>query len=444
MGRRILLISGMLLVTLSTAPGVRGQGEEPKPPPPPSVPSGEPAAPAELPQELRLPVERDGAEDDRPGEPAKRMPSAKVRTQAKAAGDADSLGPPAVSPGWKNQMAAPLRDDKVIQAQATAGPADQPAGAGSGDTPLPASERLPLGKQSVAVTVDVQSPKTMNLNKDATLKLIVRNTGLADAFNLQVHDELPDGLRFLSSLPDMRVAGGGQHLSLLIPTLPAGQDRVITIKVKPTKTGPFDHAATVRFETGCKSRTTVLQPRLKVDIIANPTVGKVLKGQQVTFDVSVQNTGDGVARKVAIQAKLSPGLRHESGPRGEGQMLYELSLPELGPGATEKLDPLVADAMLGGEQFCTVTAQSPDVEINKEESENTKKIEVVEPKLKLAIDGPDQRYTDRRLQAHAREPRDCARPQGPRAGDAADQRTPGQGSARSPLRQVHEQARLDD
>ena len=114
---------------------------------------------------------------------------------------------------------------------------------------------------------------------------------------------------------------------------------MITIKVIPTKPGPFDHAARVRFETGCKSRTTVLQPRLKVDIIANPTLGKVLKGQQVEFNVSIQNTGDGVARNVAIQAKLSPGLKHESGPRGDEQMLYELSLPELATGRDREARP---------------------------------------------------------------------------------------------------------
>ena len=83
---------------------------------------------------------------------------------------------------------------------------------------------------------------------------------------------------------------------------------MISIKVKPTKTGPFDHTATVRFETGCKSRTRVLEPKLKVDVIVNPTVGKVLKGQPVEFRVAVTNTGDGPARNVSIQAKLSEGL----------------------------------------------------------------------------------------------------------------------------------------
>jgi uncharacterized repeat protein (TIGR01451 family) len=75
-------------------------------------------------------------------------------------------------------------------------------------------------------------------------------------------------------------------------------------------------------------------------------------------------------------------------------MLYELTLPSLGAGATEKLDPLVADAILGGEQQCTVTAKSPDVVINKDEAINTKTIKVVEPQLKIALDGPDSRYTD--------------------------------------------------
>jgi uncharacterized repeat protein (TIGR01451 family) len=120
----------------------------------------------------------------------------------------------------------------------------------------------------------------------------------------------------------------------------------------------------------------------------------VLKGQQVEFNVSIQNTGDGPARNVAIRAKLSPGLKHESGPKGDEPMVYELTLPELPAGATEKLDPLVADAILGGTQQCMVTALSDDVVPNPEESENVKKIEVVEPKLKLAVDGPDQRFTD--------------------------------------------------
>ncbi len=81
--------------------------------------------------------------------------------------------------------------------------------------------------------------------------------------------------------------------------------------------------------------------------------------------------------------------------KGDEPMVYELTLPELPAGATEKLDPARGRRRsLGGTQQCRVTATSDDVVLNKDEAENIKKIEVVEPKLKLAVDGPDQRYTD--------------------------------------------------
>ena len=64
------------------------------------------------------------------------------------------------------------------------------------------------------------------------------------------------------------------------------------------------------------------------------------------------------------------------------------------PSQSEKLDTLVADAVIGGEQSCTVKATSPDVEFVKEDAEVTKTIAVVEPKLELHVQGPDSRFTD--------------------------------------------------
>jgi uncharacterized repeat protein (TIGR01451 family) len=265
-----------------------------------------------------------------------------------------------------------------------------PAGATANEqnSARPELDRLPLGKQSVAVTVDVQAPASMNLNREATLKLIVRNTGNADALNVQVYDDLPEGLDFQSSVPEAYVASKSL-LNWRINTLPAGAERTILVKVTPVKTGPFDNAATVTFMTGSKSRTRVLEPKLKVDVVANPSAGKVLKGQQVEFKVSVTNTGDGPARNVSIKATLSKGLRHET-----DEHEYELTLPDLAQGQTEKLDSLVAAALVKGDQSCTVVAKSPDVEFKKDEAESAKTITVVAPELKLALAAPESRYTD--------------------------------------------------
>jgi uncharacterized repeat protein (TIGR01451 family) len=413
MGRRLLLIPGMLLAAISIAPVARGQDEERSQPPPEPAPVAIPAPPSGFPDDLRLasPSSDSDADDEGVERPAAGSRPKNVEKSKKTAPKPDAQAPADVDPpaqikkGLRTLAPAaeaqqPMTDEHVMRTQAPAERATAPKRAGApGErsgavaSPKAAVDVLPVGKQSVAVTVDVQSPASMNLNQKATLKLIVRNTGTSDALNVDIQDELPEGLQYESSLPEL-TRTGDSHLSFRIATLAAGSERVFTIVVRPTKTGPFEHAATVRFETGCKSRTSVLEPRLKVDVMANPTGGKVNKGQPVEFRVVVTNNGDGPARNVGIQAKLSPGLKHDSGQKSDDQILFELTLPELMPGQSEKLDPLVADAVAGGEQSCTVIARSDDVVHKKEDAEITKSITVVEPKIKLALKGPESRYTD--------------------------------------------------
>ena len=161
------------------------------------------------------------------------------------------------------------------------------------------ADRVPLGPQSVAVTVDVQAPKSMNLNQEAILRISVRNSGSSDAMNVRVLDELPDGLKYQSSQPEANVASQSL-LSWSFHALPAGSEQVIAVKVMPVKTGAYDHAATVLFHTASRSQTQVFKPLLKVD----QTVSKasVLKGQPVEFKIGVTNMGDG------------PGAMSRSGP----------------------------------------------------------------------------------------------------------------------------------
>jgi uncharacterized repeat protein (TIGR01451 family) len=249
-----------------------------------------------------------------------------------------------------------------------------------------------LGKQEVVLSVDVQSPANLNFEQPATVKIIVKNSGSTDALGVVVRDELPAGLTYISAQPEAQRVGESL-LSWRISTLPAGSDRTILLKVKPAKVGAFDHAATVTFQTGSKATCRVLRPRLKIEIAQNPTDGKVLKNKAAEFRIAVTNTGDGPARNVVIQAKLSPGLRHETSERNEDNS-FELPIQELGPGQREELDPLNVDAIQGGQQWCRVRALSTDVVFIKDEAEVTRNVDVVEPKLKLTLMAPAMRYTE--------------------------------------------------
>jgi uncharacterized repeat protein (TIGR01451 family) len=245
--------------------------------------------------------------------------------------------------------------------------------------------RLPLGRQSVGLSVDVVAPSVLNLNQAASLKIVVRNTGNSDAMGVVVRDELPENLEFLSSQPD------AQRIDALLfwnlNTLPAGSERVINVKVKPIRVGPFEHAATVTMLAGGKSRTVVREPKLKVE--QNATTGTVLKGQPVQFKIAISNPGTGPARNVIVQAKLSPGLKHET-----GESLLELPAIDIEAGQRVVLETLVADTVLSGDQSCLVVAQSSDVTTSGDDARNLATVKVVEPKLKMTINGDDKRFTD--------------------------------------------------
>ena len=66
---------------------------------------------------------------------------------------------------WTDKAGNPPSDGALVPVQAPAGRGQSPAPAAA-DAVGPAVDRLPLGKQSVAVTVDVQAPASMNLNQD--------------------------------------------------------------------------------------------------------------------------------------------------------------------------------------------------------------------------------------------------------------------------------------
>lgn len=318
--------------------------------------------------------------------------------------------PPA--PGKLGDLPAPV-DQAVEPSQAERPtPAASPLATGGGGLPLavekpggapaasptapredPAfvlpSDRLPFGRQILGLTLDVVAPQFINVEQVATFKVVVKNSGQSPAMGVVIRDELPEGLAYVSSQPEAtRIAN---LLSWELETIPAGSERTITLSVKPTRTGPFEHAATLSLKAGARASTQVREPKLKVEQSVN--IPKVLKGQPVQFRIVVSNPGDGPARNVTVQAKLSGGLRHESGV-GNDQNLFEQTIDLIESGKRLELDTLVVIAEQGGDQSCLVVVQSDDVAPNAPEARSQQNVTVVEPKLALTINGPKERFTD--------------------------------------------------
>jgi uncharacterized repeat protein (TIGR01451 family) len=252
---------------------------------------------------------------------------------------------------------------------------------------LPA-DRLPVGRQTLGLSVEVIAPAVMNVGHAASIKIVVKNTGVADASTTRVHYDLPPALELVTAQPEQqRVSPDDPSLYWVLNTLAAGSEQIITLKVKPKEVSTIDHTALVTLMVGGRSRTVIQKPELMVEM-PPPTPRSVLKGQQATFRISVTNPGSGPARDVLIQAKLSSGLRVDG---AGGSDSVDQTIAILQPKETVELDALVVDTVAGGDQTCTVTASSRDVTAD---GKKTQALTVLRPELALTLEGPQTRYTD--------------------------------------------------
>ena len=124
-----------------------------------------------------------------------------------------------------------------------------------------------------------------------------------------------------------------------------------------------------------------------------PAEGKVLKNKTAEFRIAVTNTGDGPCAERDHPGQAQPWLapRDRRAERGE-----QLRAADPGARAGPARGARSPDRrrLQGGEQWCRVPAKSTDVDFVKEAAEVERTIEVVEPKLKMTLVGPDKRFTD--------------------------------------------------
>jgi uncharacterized repeat protein (TIGR01451 family) len=275
------------------------------------------------------------------------------------------------------------------------GPAKEPpvgmnlgtAGLSNSDPFILPPERIPTGPSQTSMAVEVRAPEVSNLHVENLFYVRIKNTGSSDALGVTVRYPLPDNLEFLDAEPSP-ARNDGRVYYWQLNSMPAGSERTIKVKVRPTAKGSFDHAVTVSVMAGGRARTMVRQPELKVEL--RPDKTKPLKGAPVIYDINVTNIGDHPARDVEVAAKLTPGLTHPKGSELALKLKQEMGIAAIEPGQSVPLK-LEVDTTGMGVQTADVTVSSPDVPTAVSARAE---VEVVAPDLKVAVDGPTERYPD--------------------------------------------------
>ena len=247
-------------------------------------------------------------------------------------------------------------------------------------SPAPGVRQLD-GAQNPSMEIQKRAPNEVQVGVPATFTVLVRNVGNASAFDVNVVDAVPKGARLVRTNPQAQ-QNGANGLTWKLGEMAAGAEQTITIELVPETEGEIGSVASVNFAAQASVRTISTQPKLVVKQLLEPTV---LGGETIKIMIEVANQGTGTARNVRLEEDVPQNMRHASGAQVLG-----LPVGDLAPGESQKYS-IELTAVSAGKVSNLLRA----IADNATSNESAAAIEVVSPKLQIALEGPKLRYLER-------------------------------------------------
>jgi len=247
-------------------------------------------------------------------------------------------------------------------------------------SPSPGLRQLE-GAQNPNIEIQKRAPAEVQVGLPATVTLLVRNVGNATAFDVRISDSVPKGAKLTRTNPEAKSDLQG-NLVWELGQFKAGAEQVLTMEIVPETEGEIGSVASVQFSAQASVRTMSTLPKL---LVKQTTATSVLGGDSEVIKIDVVNNGTGTARNVRLEAEIPPNMRHAS-----GSTALDTDGIDLAPGDSFQME-LELTAVAAGPATSRVKAVSD----NAAPFESTATIDVIQPKLDLAIDGPRLRYLER-------------------------------------------------
>jgi uncharacterized repeat protein (TIGR01451 family) len=149
----------------------------------------------------------------------------------------------------------------------------------------------------------------------------------------------------------------------------------------PKIEGEIGSVAQVLFQAKATARSVSTRPQIQV---RHAAPRQVLIGNSIALDITVTNSGSGIAEGIVLEEDVPPGFTHPAGN------MLEYEIGSLRPGETRKLELSLTAAKAG--------AYRNQLRIHGEGNladQDALDIEVIAPTLELALQGPSRRYLDR-------------------------------------------------
>lgn len=279
---------------------------------------------------------------------------------------AEPIAPPAAAPAIKPVAVKQAQPKK--KAPATQTPSAQ------------TTRKAIVSNNDSAIRTTVESPKFVNLNKPAVVKVNLENTGKTAVGQVEFLVALPKSAKLVSATPEPTMTDG-QMLQFNLKTLNAAETRRIILNVVPTERTQIDIATSVRTETQQNVLVAVREPQLQA-LINGPSQTNL--GEKVTHEIVITNTGDGVATQVNVQPQFPAHLV----PTKQAQSNL---IPSIEPGKSAKLVYHSQAIQAGSAEIKAAVSSDDGIEPRTANLAMT----IFEPTLQVSAIGPKVNFVDR-------------------------------------------------
>jgi uncharacterized repeat protein (TIGR01451 family) len=277
------------------------------------------------------------------------------------------------SAATKASSAAPVASEDMMPVRPASSASKTPIQTASSPSPADA------GPQSPGVTVQWKQLGAMNVGQECELELIVQNSSRAVVRSVMTEAVVPEGLQIVTADPPAMEDADAPTWTF--GEMKPGESRTVKLTVLPESRGDLQMEAFVRLTGHSSTSFKVEEPMVGV-AVTGPETAEV--GEQVAYVVRVSNPGTGMASNVVIQAAIPEGLEHRSGSRPS------IEIGTLNPGESRQAK-LNLSTVKGGDYELAVRVIA-DGGLN---DESKAAVSVAEPKLNIAIAGPEEQLAGR-------------------------------------------------
>lgn len=204
------------------------------------------------------------------------------------------------------------------------------------------------------ISVQKVGPTAAAVGQQIPYTITVTNTGSVATNGGQIRDSVPDGVKLVGTQP--QAALNGRDLVWQFGPLAPGQSVQVQMALQAAQAGTLNNCAEAVLAEGMggKSCTTtqVVTANLAVSKRGPPTG---IVGQQLNFEIVVQNNGQAPAMNVNVTDFFEQGFSHQTSNSGQLQLPV---IPQLAPGQSLVI-PVTLTAKLAG-RFCNRVQATAD------------------------------------------------------------------------------------